>query len=47
MTFPSLQAVQSHPPLFNGRSNLDGFRRYAHARVQTESGLISIKLVIG
>ncbi len=24
--------VQSHPPLCNGRSMLDGFRRYAHAR---------------
>ncbi len=39
--------VQSHPPLCNGRSTLDGFRRYAHARVQAESGLVSIKLVIG
>ncbi len=39
--------VQSHPPLCNGRSTLDGFRRYAHARVQTESGLVPIKLVIG
>ncbi len=39
--------VQSHPPLCNGRSTLDGLRRYAHARVQAESGLVSIKLVIG
>ncbi len=39
--------VRSHPPLCNGRSTLDGFRRYAHARVQAESGLVSIKLVIG
>ena len=39
--------MQSHPPLCNGRSTLDGFRRYAHARVQSESGLVSIKLVIG
>ena len=31
--------VQSHPPLCNGRSTLDGFRRYAHARVQAESGV--------
>ncbi len=29
--------VQSHPPLCNGRSTLDGFRRYVHARVQAES----------
>ena len=28
--------VQSHPPLCNGRSTLDGFRRYAHARVITD-----------
>ena len=27
--------VQSHPPLCNGRSTLDGFCRYAHARVIT------------
>ncbi len=43
--------VQSHPPICNGRSTcwstLDGFRCYAHARVQAESGLVSIKLVIG
>ncbi len=43
--------VQSHPPLCNngrnGRSTSDGFRRYAHARVQAESGLVPIKLVIG
>ncbi len=39
--------VQSHPPLCNRRSMLDGFRRYAHARIQAESGLVSIKLVIG
>ena len=38
--------MQSHPPLCNGRSTLDGFRRYAYARVQAESGLGSIKLVI-
>ncbi len=25
--------VQSHPPLYNGRSTLDGFRRYAHAHI--------------
>ena len=25
---------------------MDGFRRYAHARVQTESGLVFTKLVI-
>ena len=31
----------------NGRSTLDGFRRYTHARVQAESELVSIKLVIG
>ncbi len=29
--------MQSHAPLCNGRSTLDSFRRYAHARVQTES----------
>ena len=28
--------VQSHPPLCDGRSTLDGFRRYAHARVITD-----------
>ncbi len=28
--------VQSHPPLCNGWSTLDGFRRYAHARVITD-----------
>ncbi len=39
--------MQSHPPLCNGRSTLDGFRRYAHARVRAKSGLVSIKLVIG
>ena len=39
--------MQSHPPLCNGRSTLDGVRRYAHTRVQAESGLVSIKLVIG
>ncbi len=39
--------VQSHPPLCNGQSTLDGFPHYAHARIQDESGLIYIKLVIG
>ena len=39
--------VQSHPPLCNRWSTLDGFRRYAHARVQAKNGLVSIKLVIG
>ena len=39
--------VQNHPSFCNGRSTLDGFRRYAHARVQAEDGLVSIKLVIG
>ena len=39
--------MQSHRPLCNGRLTLDGFRRYAHARLQAESGLVSIKLVIG
>ena len=38
--------VQSPPQLCNGRSTLGGFRRYAHARVQAESGLESIKLVL-
>ena len=28
--------MQSHPPLCNGRSTLDGFGRYAHARVITD-----------
>ncbi len=28
--------VQSHPPLCNGRSTLDGFCHYAHARVITD-----------
>ena len=41
------RGVQSHPPLCNGRSTLDGCRRCAHARVQADSGLVSIKLVIG
>ncbi len=39
--------VQSHPPFYNGRSTLDGFRRYVHARLNAEGGLVSIMLVIG
>ena len=39
--------MQSHPLLCNERSTFDDFRRYTHARVQTECGLVSIRLVIG
>ena len=38
--------VQNPLPLWNGWSTLDSFRRYAHARVQAASELVSIKLVI-